>query len=334
MAREPATPHEPRDTYIGRKAVEMGLITANQLRDVLVHLSQSGAAEPPLLATTLVSRGLLTEAQVGVLSDLAKGGPPRRVGKYHVIRELGRGGMGIVYEAQDPALGRRVALKTLLSSFDSADPSRKLDEERFLREARLCGNLPKHPHIVGVYEAGAEDDQRFIAMEYIEGRQFSEWRLKDAPPRRLQIAVLRDVALAVDHAHRHGVIHRDLKPQNILVDAENHPHVTDFGLAKRGSSQPTLALTVTGEVMGTPAYMSPEQAEGKKDIDHRSDIWSLGVMLYEILAGRVPFAAETPLKLIMKTVHEPVTPPSGAIRGTPLPPVDPAIEAICMRTLS
>ena len=251
-----------------------------------------------------------------MLSDLAKGGPPRRVGKYHIVRELGRGGMGIVYEAQDPALGRRVALKTLLSSFDSADPSRKLDEERFLREARLCGNLPKHPHIVGVYEAGAEDDQRFIAMEYIEGRQFSEWRQKDAPPRRQQIAVLRDVALAVDHAHRHGVIHRDLKPQNILVDAENHPHVTDFGLAKRGSSQPTLALTVTGEV-GNPGLHEPRAGGGEEG--HRPPLrhlGSLGVMLYEILAGRVPFAAETPLKLIMKTVHEPVTPPSGAIRGT------------------
>jgi predicted Ser/Thr protein kinase len=334
MGTEPAKPPEPRDGYIGRKAVELGLITANQLREVLLQLSQSPAAESPLLATTLVSRGLLTSAQVGVISDLAKGGPPRRVGKYHIVRELGRGGMGIVYEAHDPALGRRVALKTLLRGFDPADESRKLDEERFLREARLSANLPKHPNIVGVYEAGAEDDQRFIAMEFIEGRQFSEWRQKGAVPRRQQIAVLRDVALAIDHAHRHGVIHRDLKPANILVDAENHPHVTDFGLAKRGTSQPTLALTVTGEVMGTPAYMSPEQAQGDKNVDGRTDIWSLGVMLYEILAGRVPFEAETPLKLIMKTVHDPVMPPSSGIRGTPQAPVDSAVEAICMKALS
>jgi len=328
------TPAQPRDAHIGRKAVEMGLITANQLAEVLLQMTESGGIEKSLLATTLVSRGLLTPDQVGVISDLAKGGPPKRVGKYHIVRELGRGGMGVVYEAQDPGLGRRVALKTLLTGFNTPEETRRLDEERFLREARLCANLPKHPHIVGVYEAGAEDDQRFIAMEYIEGRQFSEWRLKSGAPRKQQIAVLRDVALAVDHAHRHGVIHRDLKPANILVDSANRPHVTDFGLAKRGTSQPSLALTVTGEVMGTPAYMSPEQAEGKKDIDHRADLWSLGVMLYEILTGRVPFEAETPLKLIMKTVHEPVTPPSDLIRNAPPGTFDPRIEVVCMKALS
>jgi serine/threonine protein kinase len=328
----PPRPAEPKDAHIGRKAVEMGLLTAQQLADVLLQMSQAG--QETLLASTLISRGLLTEAQVGVISELAQGGPPKRVGKYHIVKELGRGGMGIVYEATDPALGRRVALKTLLTGFDTPEATRRLDEERFLREARLCANLPKHPHIVGVYEAGAEADQRFIAMEFIEGRQFSDWRKKSSAPRKQQIAVLRDVALAVDHAHRHGVIHRDLKPANILVDADNHPHVTDFGLAKRGTSQPTLALTATGEVMGTPAYMSPEQAEGRKDIDHRADIWSLGVMLYEILAGRVPFEAETPLKLIMKTVNEPVTPPSNQSRNPVPGGIDPRIESICMKALA
>jgi len=328
----PQPPAQPQDAHIGRKAVELGLLTAHQLAEVLLQMSQVGG--PSLLATTLISRGLLTEAQVGVISDLAKGGPPKRVGKYHIVKELGRGGMGVVYEAQDPGLGRRVALKTLLTGFNTPDETRRLDEERFLREARLCANLPKHPHIVGVYEAGAEDDQRFIAMEFIEGLQFSEWRKKSGLPRKQQIAVLRDVALAVDHAHRHGVIHRDLKPANILVDSANRPHVTDFGLAKRGTSAPTLALTVSGEVMGTPAYMSPEQAEAKKDVDHRTDIWSLGVMLYEILTGRVPFEAETPLKLIMKTVHEPVTPPSEHLRNAGPGISDARIEAICMKALS
>ncbi|MBI3857879.1 MAG: serine/threonine protein kinase [Planctomycetes bacterium] len=325
-------PPAPRDAHIGRKAVELGLITADQLREVLLQLSQSGAKEPPLLGATLVLRGLLTQQQLGVLSDLAKGGPPKRVGKYHIEKELGRGGMGIVYEATDPELGRRVALKTLLPGFNVANETRILEEERFIREARLCANLPKHPNIVGVYEAGTSDEQRFIAMEFIEGRQFSDWR--KPMPRRRQIEVLRDVALAVDHAHRHGVIHRDLKPANILVDPDNRPHVTDFGLAKRGSGEASFALTVSGEIMGTPAYMSPEQAGGKKEVDQRADIWALGVMLYEILTDRVPFEADTPLKMIMKTANEPAPPPSKVLRGPALTSLDRGLEIICMKALA
>jgi predicted Ser/Thr protein kinase len=333
MADEHPNPPEPPDGYIGKKAVDLGLITALQLRDVLLELSQAGTREPQV-GPLLVSKGLLTQQQLGVLSDLANGAPPKRIGKYHIIKELGRGGMGVVYEAEDPELGRRVALKMLLTGFNAPLQEQAVEEERFIREARLSANLPKHPHIVGVYEAGVADDRRFIAMEFIEGRQFSEWRLKGSAALRQQIAVLRDVALAVDHAHRHGVVHRDLKPANILVDPENHPHVTDFGLAKRGTNQATFALTVSGEIMGTPAYMSPEQAEGKKGVDPRTDIWALGVMLYEILTGRLPFEADTPLKMIMKTAKEAVPPPSTVLRGAARSAVDRTIEGICMKALS
>jgi len=332
MSSQPQKLREPADVHIGRKAVEMGLITANQLADVLLQLSQAGTKEPPLLSPTLVSQGFLTQHQIGVLSDLVRGGPPQTVGKYKIVRELGRGGMGVVYEATDPELGRRVALKMLLLDFSLSPAERASDEERFIREARLSANLPKHPHIVGVYEAGVSDDNRFIAMEFIEGVQFSDWRKPKSM--RQQIAVLRDVALAADHAHQHGVIHRDLKPANILVDAKNQPHVTDFGLAKRGQNDASLALTASGAVMGTPAYMSPEQAEGRKEVDARSDVWALGIMLYEILTGRLPFEAETALKWIMKTVREPVPLPSSVVRGAARSSIDRTIESICMKALS
>src|SRR6185436_14504921 len=250
MAIEPKQPTEPADAYIGRKAVDLGLITANQLREVLLQLSRPGVQNPPTLGSTLVEKGLITEKQLGVLSDLAQRTTPKHIGKYGILRELGKGGMGIVYEAEDPELGRRVALKMLLLEFNLNPSESAVEEERFTREARLSANLPKHPNIVGVYEAGVAEGQRFIAMEFVEGKQFSEWRIQKSVTLRQQVAVLRDAALAIDHAHRHNVIHRDLKPANILVDAELRPHVTDFGLAKRERGDPTFALTATGTVMG------------------------------------------------------------------------------------
>ncbi|MBV8878753.1 MAG: serine/threonine protein kinase [Planctomycetaceae bacterium] len=319
---------EPLDDSIGQKAVEVGLITAAQLADVLLELSRPGSGSPDVGAA-LVHKGLLSAAQLDVLS----GAPLKRLGKYVIVRELGRGGMGVVYEAEDSELDRRVALKMLLGSLHGDAQEAALEEERFIREARLSANLPKHPQIIGVYEAGMLEGRRFIAMEFIEGRQFSEWRRQGSITLRQQITVLRDTAMAVDHAHRHGIIHRDLKPANILVDRKNHPHVADFGLAKRTNQNATLSITASGMVMGTPAYMSPEQANGDKDIDQRSDLWALGVMLYEILTGKVPFDGDSPVKILMKTVNEPVPPPSTILRG-PSAMMDAAIEAICMKALA
>src|SRR5882672_2688862 len=227
MGNEPRTNPAPTGDDIGRRAVEVGLITAAQLRDVLLELTRL-AGSPANLSTVLVSKGLLTSAQVDALSGV----PLKRLGKYEIVRELGRGGMGVVYEAEDSELNRRVALKMLLGSFNSDPRESALEEERFVREARLCANLPKHPHVIGVYEAGILEGRRFIAMEFIEGSQFSEWRRQGSITLRRQVTVLRDAAVAVDHAHRHGIIQRDLKPANILIDRKNHPHVADFGLMK------------------------------------------------------------------------------------------------------
>ncbi|HLY08315.1 MAG TPA: protein kinase [Planctomycetota bacterium] len=325
---EPSRERPPLDASIGQKAVEVGLITAAQLREVLLELSRSPSVSADV-ATVLISRGLLSAAQVEILS----GAPLKQLGKYTIVRELGRGGMGVVYEAEDSDLGRRVALKMLLGSLHSDPQESALEEERFIREARLSANLPKHPQIIGVYEAGLLEGRRFIAMEYVEGRQFSDWRRQGSISLRQQITVLRDTAMAIDHAHRHGIIHRDLKPANILVDRKNHPHVADFGLAKRTTQSAALSLTASGMVMGTPAYMSPEQAHGGKEVDHRSDLWAMGVMLYEILTGRLPFDADSPVKILVKTLNDPVPPPSRVVR-TPTAVLDAAIEAICMKALA
>jgi len=222
--------------------------------------------------------------------------------------------MGIVYEAVETGLDRKVALKTMIVS-PFADPkAAKLDEERFLREAQLCARLPKHPHIVGVYEAGVIEGRRYLSMELIDGKPMSEWREDAQITFRQEVEVLRLVALAVHHAHEQGVIHRDLKPANILIDPKNEPHVMDFGLAKMVGENLSLSLTGAGMVVGTPAYMSPEQAQGLKTTDRRTDVYSLGVMLFETLTGHPPFEGATAVELLMKASKNPIPSASGQMK--------------------
>jgi hypothetical protein len=276
--------------------------------------------------------GLLSQRQVDTLRD-DTAARLKRLGKYRILRELGRGAMGVVYEAVDSDLGRTVALKLLLRSPQANPKEAAIEEERFLREARLSASLPKHPHIVGVHEAGVLEGHHYIAMEFIEGTLFSNWRRKNTSGLRGQVTVLRDTALAVDHAHQHGIIHRDLKPANVLVDAKGHPHVTDFGLAKQSGQDASLTLTGAGRVAGTPIYMSPEQAEGRRDVDRRTDLWALGVMLFEVLTGRPPFRGETPVDVMMKIVKDPVPAPSTVIREGTNMAFDRVLENICLKAL-
>jgi predicted Ser/Thr protein kinase len=240
--------------------------------------------------------------------------------------------MGVVYEAVDTQLQRTVALKLMLKS-PLADPrEQQLDEERFVREAQLSARL-KHPNIVTVYEAGVLEGRRYLSMELIQGQPLSTWWKRGSIALRQQVALLRDVALAVDHAHQQGILHRDLKPANVLVDPENQAHITDFGLAKVAGSDARVSLTASGMVVGTPQYMSPEQAQGLRTVDRRTDVFSLGVMLYEVLAGRAPFEGATPIEILMKIVKNPVTPPSRAARKWPDTAAGDAIESICLRAL-
>ncbi len=336
MGKETSTKNrqrvKPPDEYVGRKAIDQGLISEHQLSDLLDRLDESAVPNQPTstLSSALVTNGVLTQEQVDALLESPP--PPERMGRYKLGRKLGRGGMGVVYEAEDRDLGRKVAIKMLRVTSDSDPAELAEDEERFVREARFCAALPKHPNIVSVYEAGVLGDRRYIAMELIEGVQFQEWRDGKTTKLRQKISVLRDVALAVDHAHRHGVIHRDLKPANILIDAQSVPHVTDFGLAKQATKENGGSLTGSGFLLGTPAYVSPEQAQGAKDVDCRTDVWSLGIMLYEVLTGRLPFQGMNALDIVIKTIRDPISPPS-TTRRTTLASTDKALETICMRAL-
>lgn len=240
-------------------------------------------------------------------------------GRYRVLNRLGSGGMAEVYCAQDLQLGRKVALKVLYRRF--AEDSEFV--ERFRREASSAAGL-QHQHVVAVYDRGEYDGTYYIAMEYLEGRSLKTIVQQEAPldPDRaidLTIQVLR----AARFAHRRGIIHRDLKPHNVIVDADGRAKVTDFGIARAGASD----MTQTGSIMGTAQYLSPEQAQGHA-VSAASDIYSIGIMLYELLTARVPFEGESAVTIALKQVNERPTPPSAYNAA-----VTPALEEAVMRAL-
>jgi serine/threonine-protein kinase len=206
------------------------------------------------------------------------------VGRYEVVGELGQGAMGIVYKARDPKINRFLAIKTIRFS-DEFEPEKIREvKDRFMREAQIAGKLA-HPSIVAVYDVGEDYDLTYMAMEFLEGESLQKYCRKGfLLPLRKILFVVSEVALALDYAHRQGVIHRDVKPANIMVLKDGKVKVTDFGIAKAVSS----SQTKSGIVLGTPNYMSPEQINGH-EIDGRSDIFSLGVVFFELLTGVLPF---------------------------------------------
>jgi serine/threonine protein kinase len=330
LGGEGAVPREDKTLKLGQIALDRGLISAEQLYDAIEEQTRRAAGgAPSSLPQILLEKGYIKDHQVGLLSEERK---PAALGKYTLVHELGRGGMGIVYEAVDEELGRKVALKTLLLSPNADARESQAEVDRFLREAKLTAKLPKHPNIVSVYEAGIIEGKRYLAMELIEGRSFGKWRKAGSPPLRRQVEILRDVALAVHHAHQQGVVHRDLKPDNILLDGQEQPHVSDFGLAKSVGQDVSLSLTATGTVIGTPSYMSPEQALGLKSGDHRIDIYAMGVMLYEILTGQQPFTGETAIEILLKASKNPVPPPSSILKAGL--GIDKTLERICLKCLA
>src|SRR5437867_930972 len=229
--------------------------------------------------------------------------------------------MGVVFKARHVRLNRVVALKMILAgSLAQAD-----DRQRFDTEAAAAAQL-QHPGIVALYEAGTLDNQPYFSMEFISGSSLAQ-RVGAGPlPSRVAAGYLETTARAVHYAHTRGILHRDLKPANVLLDADDQPKITDFGLAKLLSTD--SGQTRTGAVLGTPSYMSPEQASGRKDIGPASDVWSLGAILYELLTGKPPFRGETALAtLTLVSEQEPVAP------RLLNPAIDRDLETICLKCL-
>jgi eukaryotic-like serine/threonine-protein kinase len=222
-------------------------------------------------------------------------------GRYRIVRKLGAGGMANVYLAEDEVLGRRVAIKILNDRHAGDDQF----VERFRREAKNAASL-SHPNIVSIYDRGEAEGTYYIAMEYLDGRSLKELIVARGPaPVHLAIDYARQILAAIRFAHRHGIVHRDIKPHNVLVDAEGRLKVTDFGIARAGVSQ----MTEAGSIIGTAQYLSPEQAKGAP-VDQTSDLYSVGVVLYELLTGVVPFSGDTPVEIAMKHLSAPPEPPS------------------------
>jgi serine/threonine-protein kinase len=230
-------------------------------------------------------------------------------GRYEIERELGRGGMATVYRAHDTHHERPVALKVL-----HPELAESLGAERFQREIRVAASL-QHPHILSVHDSGNTDGYLWFTMPFVEGESLRDRLTRE---RQLPVAdavrITREVALALDYAHRHGVIHRDIKPENILL-IDGQAIVADFGIARALGSSGGDTLTATGMIIGTAAYMSPEQAAGDKAIDARTDIYSLGCVLYEMLAGEQPFQAPTAQSVIARVMTE-MPRPLGSVRST------------------
>lgn len=234
-----------------------------------------------------------------------------QLGRYEIISEIGQGAMGVVYKATDPLIDRTVAIKTI--NLGLAQEEKEEYEGRFYQEAKAAGRL-SHPNIVTIYDVGKSGEVAYIAMEFLQGRELRDV-LNDAQvlPVAQVLDIVLQVALGLAYAHEHGIVHRDVKPSNIMVIRDGHVKITDFGIARMESAS---VRTQTGMVLGSPKYMSPEQVMGKL-IDQRSDIFSLGVMLYEMLIGKAPFAGENVNAIMYQTLNGIPPPPSTVNSAVP-----------------
>jgi hypothetical protein len=252
------------------------------------------ASAPPKEFTTLPPAAELAEA--GNLPPLTTAGGAHQVSGYELLGELGRGGMGVVYQARQLGLNRTVALKMILAGGHAGAKERA----RFRAEAEAIARL-QHPNIVQIYQIGEQDGLPYLCLEFVPGGTLAA-RLDGKPwPAESAAALIETLARAVHMAHQAGVVHRDLKPANVLLTVDGIAKITDFGLAKRLEAE---GPTRTGEVMGTPEYMAPEQAAGRKDVGPAADVWALGAILYELVTGRPPFRGATPLDTILQVLEQ------------------------------
>jgi len=250
--------------------------------------------------------------------------PHGKIGRYVIQGELGRGAMGVVYRAQDPAIGRTVAVKTIRIGQFNDEKEIKHVQDRMMREAQAAGIL-SHSNIVTIYDIQHENDTAFIFMEFVDGETLEKMLLSDTPiDRQFILRLLKQAAEALDYAHERGIVHRDVKPANIMVRRDGMAKIADFGIARMQSH----SLTQTGQILGTPNYMSPEQISGKP-VDGRADQYSLAVMLYEVLTGEKPFVADSLPTLLFRVVSE-VPQPAPRLNPT----LSPAIDEVLQKALA
>lgn len=313
-----------------RSACEELLNSYPDLNDYVECLGDLNAmASPPPTPSGRESKNLaeMFEPTISSNSGSSLGSsmlkPQQSFGKFEIVEELGRGGMGVVFKARQTDLKRDVAVKVIRTH----QLANEEELRRFQIEAQAAARL-QHPNIVAVHECGEIDGLQYFAMDFIVGDTLSD-RLKQGPMDCEEAAnLLVPIAEAVGYLHEHGVIHRDLKPSNILIDDDGQPHVTDFGLARLAEDDASVQ-TRTGLILGTPSYMSPEQAAGRhRLIDRRTDIYSLGAILYEMLTGQPPFKDENPLDTIVQVIEQE---PQLPRRLRPEVPRD--LELICLKCL-
>ncbi len=297
---------------------------------VLTHLEGCSSCQLVLETLTASPVGNTAQTRSGAARTLSADGDanglvsplPPRIGQYLVIRELGRGGMGVVYLAEQDTLKRPVALKVIRHGVH-ATPE---EVARFRAEAEAVARL-QHPNIVQVHEVGNQDGIHYLALEYVDGGSLDRQLAGTPQDPRAAARLIETLACAVDHAHRRGILHRDLKPANVLLDAQGQPKVTDFGMAKK--LQGDSGLTASGLIMGTPSYIAPEQASGKLgEVGPAIDIYGLGALLYEMLTGRPPFKGADPLSTLEQVVSQEPVAPGRFQRHIPRD-----LETICLKCL-
>ena len=308
-------PAKRNDMDLLRLACRQGLISEDELQHLREEHTQGSrvgrAASPTRLA---IERGLLSEDNARDLeTDAWIQSLPRQLDDYQLVRLLGRGGMAVVFEAQDVSLGKVVALKVLLPEFSSSESYLS----RFHREARIAAKLT-HPNTVQVFAAGEAKGIEYLIMEFVDGETLStviKNRRRIPEPEALDMIV--GITGALEEAGDMGIVHRDIKPANIMISKWGVPKLADFGIAKEFGdiTDRRLQVSLTLGVVGTPHYMSPEQAKGARHLDFRSDIYSLGSTLYHIVVGELPFEGDTPQEAMVRVISEAPRPPRSAYSG-------------------
>ena len=292
--------------------------------DMPENLAAATTAPANATDSGMTDAGSLTQAVDGhgATPDLAHGDAFRHFGDYELQREIARGGMGVVYKARQVKLNRPVALKMILAGNFAGEA----EIRRFYLEAEAAANL-NHPGIVPIFEVGQHEGQHFFSMGFVEGQSLAH-RVATGPlPPRDAASLIVQIAEAVQYAHENDVIHRDLKPGNVLLDAQGHPKVTDFGLAKKLRSD--SALTASGQIMGTPSYMPPEQAQARADVGPLADVYSLGAILFCLLTGRPPFQAANVMETLKQVVEQ--DPPAPRTLNAAIPLDLETIALKCLR---